>query len=348
MKIGISLAIRNLPDQTGNLPALYEDNIEDVVYAEELGFDTVWVGEHHFSNDQWTPAVFPVLAALAMKTERIRLGTGLLCLPFHNPLRVAEDAAVVDIISNGRLDLGLGIGSGPKEYNTFGVAREDRTALSFEAAEVIERCFTEKEPFDFEGRFFNFPAIDFTTKPVQEKVPIYWGSFMPQNVRRAARRGYHLLAAVPEYDEALREFGRNPDEYEQGGTGGYIHLAETRDQAWDEVQDGLHWAANYYRVHGIQPAGMTPEGPLAELPPPSELRHIPGFSVFGPECPIGTPEEALKLLRPVAEGAYGRITHMSFIFRHPGMPTDQVRRSMALFAEHVLPQLSEGRTAAVA
>jgi alkanesulfonate monooxygenase SsuD/methylene tetrahydromethanopterin reductase-like flavin-dependent oxidoreductase (luciferase family) len=338
MRIGLSLAIRNHPDQLGNLKSLYEDYIGDAVYAEELGFDGVWVGEHHFANDQWTPSVMPVLTAIAVQTSRIRLGSGVICLPFHDPLRLAEDAAVVDIISGGRLDLGVAIGSGPKEYTTFGIDRAMRSAQSFEAIDLIQRCFREPEPFDHEGTYYNYPEIDFTTKPLQQDVPIWWGGFGPQNVRRAAKRGFHLLADVPYYDPALTEFGHDPQKFHQGGTG-YMHLAETRDQAWDEAQDGIHWAANFYRVNEIQPAGMNAEGPLFPLPGATELRDIPGFSVFGPACPVGTPQDALDILLPIKEGRYGRVSHMTFVLRHPGMETPQVRRSMDMFAEHVLPHL---------
>ena len=93
------------------LKDVYAEYIADAVYAEtDLNFDHVWLNEHHLSSNSYGPAAFPVLAAIAVQTSRIRVGTAVCCLPFHNPLRVSEDAATVDIISNGRLDLGIGVG----------------------------------------------------------------------------------------------------------------------------------------------------------------------------------------------------------------------------------------------
>ncbi len=102
MDIGLGLAVRNHPDRPEALPAVYRDYLDDAVYAEELGFDSVWVGEHRMTPDQWTPSPLVTLGAIAARTSTIRLGTGVLCLPFHNPLRVAEGFAVLDNISNGR------------------------------------------------------------------------------------------------------------------------------------------------------------------------------------------------------------------------------------------------------
>src|SRR5579883_474327 len=102
MQIGIIMAIRNHPNHPYPLKEVYDDFIGDCVLAEKLGFDFAWFGEHHFTPDQWTPSPLMVAATVAGKTERIRLGTSVLCLPFHNPLRVAEDVAVLDIMSGGR------------------------------------------------------------------------------------------------------------------------------------------------------------------------------------------------------------------------------------------------------
>lgn len=114
MKLALNLGIRNHPKTSYALADLYGDYLDDVAYAEtELGFENVWVNEHHLSSDHYAPSVFPILAAIAVRTSRIRIGPGVCLLPFHNPIRVSEDAATVDIISGGRLDLGIGIGSAP-------------------------------------------------------------------------------------------------------------------------------------------------------------------------------------------------------------------------------------------
>jgi alkanesulfonate monooxygenase SsuD/methylene tetrahydromethanopterin reductase-like flavin-dependent oxidoreductase (luciferase family) len=108
MEIGICTWVRVLPTKPQPLPDAYREFFEQGMLAEELRFNEVWLSEHHFAEDAWNPSQFPLLAALAARTQRIRLGTYVLLLPLHNPLRVAEDAATVDIISNGRLDLACG------------------------------------------------------------------------------------------------------------------------------------------------------------------------------------------------------------------------------------------------
>jgi alkanesulfonate monooxygenase SsuD/methylene tetrahydromethanopterin reductase-like flavin-dependent oxidoreductase (luciferase family) len=113
MKIVFTCGIRTLPGRPYPLPDLYRDHLEEAVLAEELGFDCVWVSEHHFSPDCWNPAPFAFLGAIAARTERVRIGTYVLLLPLHNPVRVAEDVAVLDNISRGRVDLGVGVGSSP-------------------------------------------------------------------------------------------------------------------------------------------------------------------------------------------------------------------------------------------
>ena len=113
MNFAISAWPRNPPQWRRPDQDVFRETVDRAVLAEKLGFKRVWSSEHHFSEDRWAPSQFPLLAAIAARTERIRLGTGVLLLPFHNPIRVAEDAAVVDIISNGRLDLGVGRGPIP-------------------------------------------------------------------------------------------------------------------------------------------------------------------------------------------------------------------------------------------
>src|SRR5258708_34760377 len=140
MKIVFTSGIRTLPGSAQTLAELYRDHLEEAVLAEELGFDCVWASEHHFSPDAWNPSPFTFLGAVAARTERVRLGTYVLLLPLHNPLRVAEDVAGLDNISGGRVDLGVGIGSAPNEFKTFGIPVAGRLGRTFEAFRIIALC----------------------------------------------------------------------------------------------------------------------------------------------------------------------------------------------------------------
>lgn len=341
MKLGMVMAVRNHPDMPYSLNDVYRDYLDDAVYAEaELGFDHVWVNEHHLSADQYAPSIFPILAAIAARTSRIRIGSAVCLLPFHNPLRVSEDAATVDIISDGRLELGVAIGSAPQEYETFGTPREQAWKLTWEAADLIRRTF-EEDIVDFKGEFFEYEGLTQTTKPIQKRVPMWWGGFGPQSMARAARRGYHIIGCASEtYDEAVEATTRDLSTFQVGQVTG-IHIAPTREQAWDEAQHGIHWWMQFHRINTGAPAGMTPTGPLMpELPAAEQLRDVDGLTFMpGMPCYVGTPDEVLENLLADCAGRHGRITQLVLAFRHAGMRTPEVRRSMELFRKEVLPNL---------
>lgn len=331
MDIGAILAIRYLPDRPQPLASLYRDFLGDAVYAEAAGFDFVWTSEHHFAPDAWSPAQLPILGFLAARTERVRLGTNLFLLPFHNPLRVAEDAATVDILSGGRLDLAVGSGSIADEFETFGLDHRQRWGRMFEGLEVIRRSFSE-DRFDHEGRHFHFPNVRMTTKPVQQPFPLWVGGFGVKTLRRAGREGYHLQGGTPEslqaYLQGLREGGHDPDlRHHQLFVSG--HLARSTEQAWDEALEGIYHLNRFYAerdwiaVPGFQPAPPTKE----------EVRANSGPM----RAAVGSPDDVLRQLEPMLKDS--RVTHFGFAFRHAGMPTDAVRRSIDLFVAEVMPEL---------
>jgi alkanesulfonate monooxygenase SsuD/methylene tetrahydromethanopterin reductase-like flavin-dependent oxidoreductase (luciferase family) len=342
MRIVFTSGIRNLPSGLRPLPALYRDHLEEAVLAEELGFDNVWASEHHFSPDQWNPSPFIFLAAVAARTSRIRLGTYVLLLPLRNPVQVAEDVAVLDNISDGRVDLAVGVGSAPGEFETFGIPIAGRLGRTFEALRVIECCFAGK-PFDHEGKYYTFRNVHMTTTPVQRPGPPIWVASMgEQSVRWTARRGYHMAAGVGRghalYEQLLREFGHDPASRLVASVPIRLHLAESRERAWDEVEAGLHQVLYFYRTHGNPEAGSCAAGPLPVLPPVGEFRHVPGIGHGGTPFIIGTPDEAARML---AEYRNRGLTHLSLNFHQPGQDSRTVRRSMRLFARELMREVKE-------
>ena len=170
MRLVVTMGIRQLPSQPRPLQGLCRDHLEEAVLAEELGFDNVWASEHHFAEDAWNPSPITFLAAVAARTERVRIGTYVLLLPLHNPVRVAEDIAFLDNISGGRVDLPVGVGSAAEEFRTFGIPFSERLGRTFEALRVIERCFAAEE-FSHKGKYYDFPDVRITTTPVKEPGP---------------------------------------------------------------------------------------------------------------------------------------------------------------------------------
>lgn len=345
MQIIVSMAVRNLPDRPKPLQELYWDHIEEAILAERLGFDGVWGSEHHFSPDCWNPSPLMLMAAIATRTERIRLGTYVLLLPFYNAVRVAEDVAVLDNISRGRVDFAAGGGSAAEEFHTFGVPREQRSARTFEALTVVERCFSGEE-FSHKGKYYEFPNVRMTTTPVQAPGPPIWVSSMgQQSATRSARRGYNLAAGGgsghARYEEALREFGRDPKDYKVCSIPIRVHVAESREKAWDEAEAGLHQVINFYRTRVNASAGSSAAGTLAELPPVGEFRRVPGIGHGGAPFGLGTPDDVLQALAAFRDQLGGKhLTHFGLNFHHPGLDTKIVRRSMQMFAKDVMPAVN--------
>jgi alkanesulfonate monooxygenase SsuD/methylene tetrahydromethanopterin reductase-like flavin-dependent oxidoreductase (luciferase family) len=218
-----------------------------------------------------------------------------------------------------------------------------RLSRSLEAAEFIQRCFTEKAPFDHEGRYYTFKNVDFTTRPVQDPIPIWWAGIAPKSIDAAARNGWSLIAYSPTYDEALVRYGRDPEQYGHGATPLFACVAPTRDEAWDVCEEGIRRSILFYRERqepGPVHIGVTLEGPLPDpLPPARELRNYEGLGVYSPHEPslIGTPESVTEALQNFKRGA--RVTDIALVFRHPGMTNEQVRSSMDLFAAEVVPKI---------
>jgi alkanesulfonate monooxygenase SsuD/methylene tetrahydromethanopterin reductase-like flavin-dependent oxidoreductase (luciferase family) len=340
MKIVFTCGIRTLPGSPRPLADLYRNHLEEAALAEELGFDCVWVSEHHFSPDCWNPAPFAFLGAVAARTSRVRIGTYVLLLPLHNPVRVAEDVAVLDNISQGRIDLGVGVGSSPEEFASFGIPLENRLGRTFEALRIIERCFAGEE-FTHEGKYYNFRNVRMTTTPVQRPgPPILVAAMGEQSVAWTARRGYGMAAGAgrghDRYFAELRRNGRDPATLPIASVPIRLHVAPTRAEAWDEVEAGLHQVLHFYRTHGNPAAGTRGSEPLGALPPVGEFRHVPAIGHGGAPFAVGTPHDALRAL----EMFRGRgLTHLSLNLHQPGQDSAGVRRSMRLFAKELMPQL---------
>ena len=193
MKFGLS----GVPGRGGRRPGDsdgYHDFIKYVVAAEELGFSSVFLVEHHFTGFGQVSASLNLLSYLAARTENIRLGTAVVVLPWHNPVLVAEQAATLDLLSNGRFDFGVGKGYRPYEFSGFCVPQEEATARFDEAIAVIRKAWTTKGRFSYDGTWWHYDNIVVEPAPIQQPHPPFWlGAGSAESIRRAAREGYNLL-----------------------------------------------------------------------------------------------------------------------------------------------------------
>src|SRR5467141_3408186 len=152
IRFGLWYDFRNPAQWRQPADRLYREILDQIAWGENNGFDDVWLSEHHFIEDGYLPSVLPVAAAIAARTKRIRIAPGVLLMPFHNPMRLAEDIAVVDVISGGRLELGVGAGYKLEEFESFGVPFNERGSRTNEALGIIRRLLSG-ETVTFKSEF---------------------------------------------------------------------------------------------------------------------------------------------------------------------------------------------------
>ena len=221
-RFGVMYDCRRRPGDDTPMADIYAQHLEQAVLADQLGFDMVWFTEHHFLADGYLPAFQPLAGAIAARTERLRISTDIAILPLYHPIRLAEEMAVLDNISRGRMELGIGMGYVPAEFDAFGVDIRHRPSLTEEAVEVLRRSWADG-PFSFHGKRFRIPQIDVHPKPVQPGGPPLWMAAMrPAGAERAARLGLNLLpqlsrsTSLDPWLDAVRTGGGDPSQFRIG------------------------------------------------------------------------------------------------------------------------------------
>ena len=246
---------------------LYEAAIEMAVWAEAHGFHTVQFSEHHGSDDGYIPSPVVLAAAIAARTKRLRLRFGVIILPLSNPLELAEDLAVLDIVSNGRVDVIFGAGYAPHEFEMFGVDLKQRGRLVEEGVDAIKKAWTG-EPFIYRGR-----RARIMPTPVQKPRPTIWlGGSTETAARRAARIAddfYSGEARLYEfYRDEVRKLGRpDPGPFRDIGTGFFV-VADDPEREWARMAPYIAHELRSYRAW-IGSSGddnqSFPEGDLAAI-----------------------------------------------------------------------------------
>jgi probable F420-dependent oxidoreductase len=336
LNVGLLFPFRNPPTWQRPFAEFYADQLEQTRFAEGLGYDEIWLTEHHFAEDGYSPAILPIAAAIAAITKRIRIGTYLVLLPLHNAVRVAEDAATVDVISNGRFDLGVGQGYAPGEFAAYGVDRKTRARRLEEGIEVIRGAWT-KEDFSYEGRQYKVKNIRLMPRPVQSPHPPLWiGAGAPKAIERAGRMGCHFMGlanstAQETYDASLRQAGCDPKDFSAAQLH-FTYIARTTDEAWAQSQEHLHYMFKWYMRWLAEANDFLGVG-QPQLPEPSKLRDAQiGFPLL-----VGSPDEIAAKLNESFRKV--RTTHLVLGMNLPGLAPERSRRSMELFAREVAPQL---------
>lgn len=219
MRFGFYLPNQD-PPRAERIQDLYREILEMVELGDDLGYATCFASEHHSLDDGYIPAPLALCSAVAARTSHLQVATGVMLLPLWHPIRVAEDGAIIDIISRGRFALGVGLGLVPREYDLYGIDIKWAPSRLEESIQVIRSAWTE-DSFSFEGSHFQLRDAKVTPKPVQSPPPIWIGGMSDRSVQRAGRlgdgwltdplHGYEAIAHwAAEYREAATAAGRRP------------------------------------------------------------------------------------------------------------------------------------------
>ncbi len=327
MQFGVFSVMDFHPDRQGSAANFYREVIDLAVAAEQYGYESAWVAEHHFANYGLCPAPPVLLAAIAQRTERIRLGPAVCVLPFHDPVKVAEEYAVLDVISDGRLDFGVGRGYLAHEYAGHLVDREESQARFDEALEVIQRAWSGK-PFTYSGRFHRYPEIILNTLPLQRPhPPIAIAALSPESYARIGARGGRLMS-VPYILEDLTVL--------HDLLAGYRAVTSARGVA--DVTVAFH-------VHVAPTQAAAEERARPYLTRYCETRAVGNTKNFAQLMArrlvaIGDPDRVATIMQQLA--SYG-VDRVLCLMNFGGMPLPLVLESLTMMAREVMPGLVTGQ-----
>jgi probable F420-dependent oxidoreductase len=296
MSLGFGLLSAQLRPGETDWARAYDETIRLAVQAETLGFSSVWTTEHHFVDDGYMPSLAVVSGAIAAATESIEIGTGVILAPLHHPLRLAEDAATVSLLSKGRFTLGLGLGWSKSEFEGLGADIKTRGAAMEEMLQILPQAWSGS-PFRHRGRIYDLPELGVRPVPTRP-IPILVGGGVEAAIRRAARLADGIFANAP-VDQFLQQVAWLEDECDKIGRDPsqlrIVHYsvmlpADSRQEALDGYTDHLwHMAWKYSDME----ASATRSGPPPAAPPFDGARQD---TLFGRATIAGTEDQIVTYL----------------------------------------------------
>ncbi|MXP23501.1 LLM class flavin-dependent oxidoreductase [Gordonia sp. HNM0687] len=322
MRVGLYFDLRNPPQWQTDPQRLYSFTLELCEEADRLGIDSLWFTEHHKFDDGYLSQPLTLAAAAAARTKQARIGTGIVVAPLHHPAELAEQAAIVDLISGGRLDLGIGAGYRHPEFELYGAEHKKRYGTTDARVGELRDLWS---------------TGGVTPGPVQQPIPIWMGYLGPKGAARAGRLGASLLTPNaemwPHYRAALSEAG-HPIELAQMGGGIQGWATEDPDKDWPTVSKHLAYQLDSYRRHMVQ-------GTDAPIPRPVDPERVAGRH---PRASLdyffyGTPESVADRVRAYSDGA--PVDTVYFWASLGGMPEEMVRRNVTLICERMRPLLAD-------
>lgn len=318
MRVGLFVDLRNPPGWRRPWQQHYDVVLDRLTAAEELGIDSIWLTEHHLFEDGYLSQPLTFAAALAVRTRRARLGTAILQAPLRPAIDIAEQATLVDILSGGRLELGLGAGYRLPEWNAFGADGLRRYELLEERAREIRNMWDDGA---------------LTPPPVQARPPIWIGGEGPRAARMAGRLGEGLLALLPAllpiYRESLERSGHDPASARMAGCANLI-LADDPERAWSIIRPHLDYQWNSYAMYAAEGTSSSPE----HLDP--DRLRTDGFPIL-PRFVVTTPQDAARRLHEWLDPL--PVEYVYFWDSIAAMPDELAIRHAHLLATELAPLL---------
>jgi alkanesulfonate monooxygenase SsuD/methylene tetrahydromethanopterin reductase-like flavin-dependent oxidoreductase (luciferase family) len=322
---------------------LYAELIDDCRLAEELGYHSLWLTEHRFWYDGYNPSLLATCAFMAAATSTLRVGTSCVLMPQHEPRRLAESAAVADLVSDGRLELGLANGYREHEFDGLGISRRHRASRMEESLDILLGAWADG-PYEHHGKRFDVPSVDITPKPVQRPIPIWVAAVTEAPVVRAAKRGLDIIlsdAHSPERAGELIELYRTTAD-EHGvdhssvrfGILHYVWVDETTERARESYIPRLR-ALLLEQLGGWRYLSDEDGNPIG-FERPDTLREIAEGVIAN--ASIGDPDTVIANLRRLADHG------VNFVIGRQNAITQtrqELHSSMRMLASEVMPALAE-------
>lgn len=332
MDIGTGLfTCQRRPDDDRSMAAIYDEMLEIGRSIDDAGLASAWVSEHHFTDDGYLPGTMPSLAALASVTDEIEIGTCIGLAPLYDPVRLAEDAATVDLLSGGRLSLGLSIGYRDLEFENFGVPKDERTDRTEDALALLGGAWSDG-PVGHDSPFHAISSdTSVTPKPAQDSPPVLLGGAAKPAVRRAARIADGWIApsslSITGVKKRVEDIHRVRDEEDIDGDfqiyvlqHGFVD--DSRTEAWEAMKPGYLYLQRMY-------ASFYDGEPVESLSA-DRVDELRDQAIFGTATDVTTGLEAYR-------DALGDDIHMILRTYYPGIGTDRMVECVERLGDEVVP-----------
>jgi len=326
---GLWYDFRNPPQWAQPIGALYRDTVDQIVWSEQLGYGTVWLSEHHFAPDDYACSPLITAASIGARTTTLQIATNIVVAALHNPIRLAEDANTLSLLTDGRFNLGVGLGYNEREFAAFGRVRKQRPSLLEDAIAIIRTAWSGSDA-GYEGKRLSMPPVKVT--PMAEKTPkLPIGAVAKAGLERAARLGDGVITLsngdIPIYLDALAENGKSLDEGNVYASQ-WVIVAEDPEKEWSRIGEHVLYQVNKYIEWGSFEGSGVPD----HFDTPQGLLDFGIYRLWDASAAV---DELVGLARQ-----YPQIRDFHFWAQFPGETVESGSARVQYIADKVIPEVT--------